>query len=334
MALAPLISSVFILVLFIIGLALFLHFVPLGLWISAIAAGVHVGIFTLIGMRLRRVPPAQIVLPLIKANKAGLDVNVNQLEAHFLAGGNVDRVIDALIAAHRAQIALPFERSAAIDLAGRNVLEAVQMSVNPKVIETPFVSAVAKNGIELKVKARVTVRANIDRLVGGAGEATIIARVGEGIVTSVGSATDHKDVLENPDHISRTVLSKGLDAGTAFEILSIDIADVDVGRNIGAELMTDQAEAEKRVAQAKAEERRAMAVAKEQEMKAYTQEMQAKVVEAQADVPKALSFALKEGRLGVMDYYNMNNILADTQMRETISKAGPAAPPSKTDDKK
>ncbi|MDR7867261.1 MAG: flotillin-like protein FloA [Sporomusaceae bacterium] len=331
---ATLVSSVFILVLFVIGLALFLHFVPLGLWISAIAAGVHVGIFTLIGMRLRRVPPAQIVLPLIKANKAGLDVNVNQLEAHFLAGGNVDRVIDALIAAHRAQIALPFERAAAIDLAGRNVLEAVQMSVNPKVIETPFVSAVAKNGIELKVKARVTVRANIDRLVGGAGEATIIARVGEGIVTSVGSAVDHKDVLENPDHISRTVLAKGLDAGTAFEILSIDIADVDVGRNIGAELMTDQAEAEKRVAQAAAEGRRAMAVAKEQEMRAFTQEMQAKVVEAQADVPKALSVALTEGRLGVMDYYNMNNILADTQMRETISKAGPAAPPIKPEEKK
>lgn len=329
-----LIFNVFILVLFVIGLALFLHFVPLGLWISAIAAGVHVGIFTLIGMRLRRVPPSQIVLPLIKANKAGLDVNVNQLEAHYLAGGNVDRVIDALIAAHRAQIALPFERAAAIDLAGRNVLEAVQMSVNPKVIETPFVSAVAKNGIELKVKARVTVRANIDRLVGGAGEATIIARVGEGIVTSVGSAVDHKDVLENPDHISRTVLAKGLDAGTAFEILSIDIADVDVGRNIGAELMTDQAEAEKRVAQAAAEGRRAMAVAKEQEMKAFTQEMQAKVTEAQAEVPKALSVALREGRLGVMDYYNMNNILADTQMRETISKAGPAVPPPKTDDKK
>lgn len=322
-----LLSSVFILVLFIIGLALFLHFVPLGLWISAIAAGVPVGIFTLIGMRLRRVPPSQIVLPLIKANKAGLDVNVNQLEAHYLAGGNVDRVIDALIAAHRAQIVLPFERSAAIDLAGRNVLEAVQMSVNPKVIETPFVSAVAKNGIELKVKARVTVRANIDRLVGGAGEATIIARVGEGIVTSVGSAVDHKDVLENPDHISQTVLHKGLDAGTAFEILSIDIADVDVGRNIGAELMTDQAEAEKRVAQAKAEERRAMAVAKEQEMKAFTQEMQAKVVEAQAEVPQALSVALREGRMGVMDYYNMNNVLADTSMRETIAKTGPAAPP-------
>lgn len=309
--------------LFIVAAAVFLHFVPLGLWISALAAGVNVGIFTLVGMRLRRVPPAQIVMPLIKANKAGLDVNVNQLEAHYLAGGDVDRVVDALIAAHRAQIPLPFERSAAIDLAGRNVLEAVQMSVNPKVIETPVVSAVAKNGIELKVKARVTVRANIDRLVGGAGEATIIARVGEGIVTTVGSSTDHKDVLENPDHISRTVLSKGLDAGTAFEILSIDIADVDVGRNIGAELMTDQAEAEKRIAQARAEERRAMAVAKEQEMKAFTQEMQAKVVEAQAEVPRALAVALKEGHMGVMDYYNMNNVLADTQMRETIAKAGP-----------
>lgn len=309
--------------LFIVAAAVFLHFVPLGLWISALAAGVNVGIFTLVGMRLRRVPPAQIVMPLIKANKAGLDVNVNQLEAHYLAGGDVDRVVDALIAAHRAQIPLPFERSAAIDLAGRNVLEAVQMSVNPKVIETPVVSAVAKNGIELKVKARVTVRANIDRLVGGAGEATVIARVGEGIVTTVGSSTDHKDVLENPDHISRTVLSKGLDAGTAFEILSIDIADIDVGRNIGAELMTDQAEAEKRIAQARAEERRAMAVAKEQEMKAFTQEMQAKVVEAQAEVPRALAVALKEGHMGVMDYYNMNNVLADTQMRETIAKTGP-----------
>jgi len=328
-------TILFPLVLFIIGLSLFLHFVPLGLWISAMAAGVNVGIFTLIGMRLRRVPPARIVLPLIKANKAGLDVNVNQLEAHFLAGGNVDRVTDALIAAQRAQIALPFERAAAIDLAGRDVLEAVQMSVNPSVIETPFVSGVAKNGIELKVKARVTVRANIDRLVGGAGEKTIIARVGEGIVTSVGGAIDHKDVLENPDHISKTVLAKGLDAGTAYEILSIDIADVDVGRNIGAQLMTDQAEAEKRVAQAKAEERRAMGVAREQEMRAYTQEMQAKVVEAQAEVPHALALALKEGRLGVMDYYNMNNILADTQMRETIAKTGPMAPqPTKPEEPK
>lgn len=305
----------------VVALSLFLNFVPLGLWISALAAGVNVGIFTLVGMRLRRVVPSKIVLPLIKANKAGIEVFVNQLEAHFLAGGNVDRVVDALIAAQRAQIPLPFERSAAIDLAGRNVLEAVQMSVNPKVIETPVVSAVAKNGIELKVKARVTVRANIDRLVGGAGESTIIARVGEGIVTAVGSSVDHKDVLANPDHISRTVLAKGLDAGTAFEILSIDIADVDVGRNIGAQLMTDQAEAEKRIAQAKAEERRTMAVAREQEMRAYTQEMQAKVVEAQAEVPHAMAVALQEGRIGVMDYYNMNNILADTQMRESIGKS-------------
>lgn len=319
---SSLIGSVFVLILAMAAVGVFLHFVPIGLWISAIAAGVHVGIFTLVGMRLRRVPPAQIVLPLIKANKAGLDVNVNQLEAHFLAGGNVDRVIDALIAAHRAEIPLPFARSAAIDLAGRDVLEAVQMSVNPKVIETPVVSAVAQNGIELKIKARVTVRANIDRLVGGAGEATIIARVGEGIVTTVGSSKDHKDVLANPDHISRTVLAKGLDAGTAFEILSIDIADVDVGRNIGAELLTDQAEADKRIAQAKAEERRAMAVAQEQEMKAYSQEMQAKVIQAQAEVPHALAMALQEGRLGVMDYYNMNNVLADTQMRDSISKAG------------
>ena len=315
-----------IIILFLIAIMTFLHFIPLGLWISALAASVDVGIFTLVGMRLRRVTPAYIVMPLIKANKAGIDVSVNQLEAHYLAGGNVDRVIDALIAAHRAQIPLPFERSAAIDLAGRDVLEAVQMSVNPKVIETPTVSAVAQNGIELKIKARVTVRANIDRLVGGAGEATILARVGEGIVTTVGSSNDHKDVLANPDHISRTVLSKGLDAGTAFEILSIDIADVDVGRNIGAELMTDQAEADKRIAQAKAEERRAMAVAHEQEMKAYTQEMSAKVVEAQAEVPRAMAIALKEGRIGVMDYYNMNNITADTKMRETISKAGPVMP--------
>lgn len=326
-------GPVFFILLFIIGVSVFLHFVPLGLWISAIAAGVRVGIVTLVGMRLRRVPPAKIVLPLIKANKAGLDINVNQLEAHYLAGGNVDRVVDALIAAHRAEIPLPFQRAAAIDLAGRDVLEAVQMSVNPKVIETPVVAAVAKNGIELKVKARVTVRANIDRLVGGAGEATVLARVGEGIITTVGSSSDHKDVLANPDHISKIVLAKGLDAGTAFEILSIDIADVDVGRNIGAELLTDQAEAEKRIAQAKAEERRAMAVASEQEMKAHTQEMQAKVVEAQAEVPHALSIALREGRIGVMDYYNMNNITADTQMRETISKSGPAVTTSPVESK-
>ncbi|MHC1746448.1 MAG: flotillin-like protein FloA [Negativicutes bacterium] len=327
MIITTMLGSFLIVFLFIVCVLVFLHFVPLGLWISAMAAGVHVGIFNLVGMRLRRVPPARIVLPLIKANKAGLDVNVNQLEAHFLAGGDVDKVVDALIAAHRAQITLPFERSAAIDLAGRNVLEAVQMSVNPKVIETPVVSAVAKNGIELKVKARVTVRANLDRLVGGAGEATVIARVGEGIITSVGLADDHKQVLANPDHISQIVLAKGLDAGTAFEILSIDIADVDVGRNIGAALLTDQAEAEKRIAQAKAEERRTMAVAREQEMKAYTQEMQAKVVESQAEVPVALAIALREGRIGVMDYYNMNNILADTQMRDTIAKSVPAAVP-------
>lgn len=319
-------ASLFTLVLVIIGVSVFLTLVPLGLWISSLAAGVYVSIITLIGMRLRRVPPAQIVLPLIKANKAGIDLNVDQLEAHFLAGGNVDRVVDALIAAQRAQIPLTFERAAAIDLAGRNVLEAVQMSVNPKVIETPVVAAVAKNGIELKVKARVTVRANIDRLVGGAGEATVIARVGEGIVTTVGSSEAHKTVLENPDHISRTVLAKGLDAGTAFEILSIDIADVDVGKNIGAELLTDQAEAEKRIAQAKAEERRAMAVAKEQEMRASVQEMRAKVVEAEAEVPKALADALRQGRMGVMDYYNMQNVMADTQMRETIAKAGPEKP--------
>jgi len=303
----------------LIGIMVFLYVVPLGLWVSALAAGVNVGIFTLVGMRLRRVNPFQIVMPLIKANKAGLDVNVNQLEAHYLAGGDVDRVVDALIAAERASIPLTFERSAAIDLAGRDVLEAVQMSVNPKVIETPIISAVAKNGIELKVRARVTVRANIDRLVGGAGEATIIARVGEGIVTTVGSSEEHTDVLENPDHISRTVLGKGLDAGTAFEILSIDIADVDVGRNIGAQLQTDQAEADKKIAQARAEERRAMAVATEQEMRAKTQDMQAKVVEAQAEVPKALAEAFRNGNLGVMDYYNMNNIIADTKMRENLA---------------
>ena len=318
-------STVFILVVGVIFAGTFLHFVPIGLWISALAADVHVGIFTLIGMRMRRVPPSKIVMPLIKANKAGLDVNVNQLEAHYLAGGNVDKVVDALIASQRAQIVLPFERSAAIDLAGRDVLEAVQMSVNPKVIETPIVSAVAKNGIELKIKARVTVRANIDRLVGGAGEPTVIARVGEGIVTTVGSSESHTDVLESPDDISKTVLGKGLDAGTAFEILSIDIADVDVGRNIGAQLQTDQAEADKRIAQAKAEERRAMAVAKEQEMKAYTQEMEAKVVEAQAEVPHAMAQALQEGKLGVMDYYNLMNLQSDTEMRNAISRAGSEA---------
>lgn len=315
-------SMLIMAILGFLALIVIFSFIPLGLWISALAAGVKVGILTLIGMRLRRVPPSKIVNPLVKAFKAGLQVTVDQLEAHYLAGGNVDRVVDALIAAERANISLPFERAAAIDLAGRNVLEAVQMSVNPKVIETPVISAVAKDGIEIKAIARVTVRANIDRLVGGAGEETIIARVGEGVVTTVGSADTHKEVLENPDMMSRTVLSKGLDAGTAFEILSIDIADVDVGRNIGATLQTDQAEADKRIAQAKAEERRAMAVAHEQEMIARVSEMRAKVVEAEAEVPRALAEAFRSGRLGVMDYYNMQNILADTQMRETIANGG------------
>ncbi|MDW7650102.1 MAG: flotillin-like protein FloA [Bacillota bacterium] len=308
--------------LIVLGLSLLLSIVPIGLWISAIAAGVKIGIVTLVGMRLRRVAPAKVVNPLIKATKAGLDLNVNKLEGHLLAGGNVDRVVNALIAAQRAGIDLGFERAAAIDLAGRDVLQAVQVSVNPRVIETPVVVAVAKNGIEVKAKARVTVRANIERLVGGAGEETIIARVGEGIVTTIGSSDTHKEVLENPDTISRTVLGKGLDAGTAFEILSIDIADVDVGKNIGAQLQTDQAEADKRIAQAKAEERRAMAVAHEQEMKARVQEMRAKVVEAEAEVPKAFALALREGNLGVMDYYNLQNVKADTQMRDSISKAG------------
>jgi len=307
----------------VIALILFFQFVPLGLWISAAAASVRVGIITLIGMRLRRVPPHKIVLPLIKATKAGLDLNINQLEAHYLAGGNVDKVVDAIIAAERAGIPLNFTRAAAIDLAGRDVLEAVQMSVSPKVIETPIVAAVAKDGIELKVKARVTVRANIERLVGGAGEATIIARVGEGIVTTIGSSESHKEVLENPDKISRTVLEKGLDAGTAFEILSIDIADVDVGANIGARLQIDQAEADRRIAQARAEQRRAMAVAREQEMKAYTQEMRAKVVEAEAEIPKAIAQAFREGKLGVFDYYHLRNIQADTSMRESFSKMTP-----------
>lgn len=312
-------SVLFLPIIIIVALLILLNFVPIGLWISALASGVQVGIINLIGMRLRRVPPAKIILPLIKAVKAGLDVSADKLEAHFLAGGNVDRVIDALIAAQRAEIGLSFERAAAIDLAGRNVLEAVQMSVNPKVIETPVVAAVAKDGIELKAKARVTVRANIDRLVGGAGEATIIARVGEGIVTTVGSAESHKEVLENPDKISQTVLNKGLDAGTAFEILSIDIADVDVGRNIGARLQMDQAEADKNIAQAKAAERRFAALALEQEMKAKVQEMRAKVVEAEVQVPLALSEALRTGNLGAMDYYQLQNLIADTRMRQTIA---------------
>lgn len=300
-------------------LILFFTFIPVGLWITASFSGVKISMSTLIGMRLRRVAPSRIVNPMIKATKAGLVLDINELEAHLLAGGNVNTLVDALIAAQRADIPLEFEQGAAIDLAGRNVLEAVQVSVNPKVIETPIIAAVSKDGIEVMAKARVTVRANIERLVGGAGEETIIARVGEGIVTTVGSSTSHKDVLENPDSISETVLAKGLDSGTAFEILSIDIADVDVGRNIGAKLQMDQAEADKRIAEAKAEERRAMAVAKEQEMVAEVQAMRAKVVQAEVEVPLALATALKEGNLGVMDYYKMKNVLADTDMRESIA---------------
>lgn len=310
-------DMVWIVILGIVALlvVLFFVFVPVGLWVSSLAANVKISIFNMIGMKLRRVKPDRIVMPLIKARKAGLDLGVNQLEAHYLAGGNVDNVVNALIASERAGIELKFEKAAAIDLAGRNVLEAVKMSVNPKVIETPNVSAVAKDGIELLVKARVTVRADLERLVGGAGEATVLARIGEGIVTTVGSAVSHKEVLENPDDISKRVLGKGLDSGTAFEILSIDIADIDVGRNIGAQLQSLQAEADKNIAQAKAEERRAMAVAKEQEMRAY-------VVEAEAEVPKAMAYALREGKLGVMDYYEMQNLKADTEMRETIGGAG------------
>lgn len=313
--------ALIVVVLIIIFLAILFSYVPVGLLIAASASGVKVSIATLVGMRLRKVVPARIVNPLIKATKAGMDLPLGKLEAHYMAGGNVDRVVNALIAARGAGIPLDFEKACTIDLAGRNVLEAVQMSVNPKVIETPVIAAVAMDGIELRAKARVTVRANIDRLVGGAGEETIIARIGEGIVTTVGSSQSHKEVLENPDSISRTVLSKGLDAGTAFEILSIDIADVDVGRNVGAQLQIDQAEADKRIAEAKAEERRAMAVAQEKENEAMVAAMRAKVIEAEAEVPLAISQAFRDGKLGVMDYYNMRNVTSDTEMRNAISKA-------------
>ncbi len=306
----PLLPILFLALVFVM---LFFYFVPVGLWITAIFSGVRVGLGTLIGMRLRKVNPGDIVRPLISATKAGLDLDVNQMEAHYLAGGNVGRVVTALISADRANIDLPWKRATAIDLAGRDVLEAVQVSVNPKVIQTPKVAAVAKDGIQVMAIARVTVRANIERLVGGAGEETIIARVGEGTVSSIGSAGSHKSVLENPDAISKLVLSRGLDAGTAYEILSIDIADVDVGRNIGAELQTDQAEADKKIAQAKAEERRAMAVANEQEMRA-------RVVEAEAQVPLALAEAFRSGRLGVMDHYRMENVQADTKMRRSLAE--------------
>lgn len=306
------IGFIIIAILLLSVISLIFRFVPVGLWITAYFSGVKVGLFTLVGMRLRRVNPHEIIRPQIKATKAGLDLSIDELEAHYLAGGNINDVIDALIASERANITLSFEKAAAIDLAGRSVFEAVQVSVNPKVIETPKIAAVAKNGIEIIAKAKVTVRANIDRLVGGAGEDTIIARVGEGIVTTVGSSELHSKVLENPDLISQTVLNKGLDAGTAFEILSIDIADVDVGRNIGAELQTDQAEADKKIAQAKAEEQRAMAIAREQEMRA-------KVTEAEAEVPLAIAEAFRSGNLGIMDYYNMKNVQADSDMRSSIS---------------
>lgn len=315
----PALALIVIAVLALIG---FFYFIPVGLWITAFFAGVRIPIFSLAGMRLRKVPPAIMVNSKITAEKAGLSVDVKQLEAHYLAGGNVQKVIAALISADKAGIELPWERATAIDLAGRDVLDAVKLSVNPRVIETPPVAAMAKNGIQVRAIAKVTVRANIDRLVGGAGESTIIARVGEGIVSTIGSSDTHKLVLENPDLISQTVLSKGLDAGTAFEILSIDIADVDVGENIGAKLASDQAEADLNVARAKAEERRAAAVAYEQEMKARVHEMRAKVVEAEAEVPLAMSQALREGKLGVMDYYNLRNVQADTMMRESISQGG------------
>ena len=315
------------------GIALFimfLWFVPLRLWVAALAAGAHVGIFTLIAMRLRRVQPKAIVEPRISAVKAGLKgIDLDKLEAHYLAGGNVQAVVNALISAMKADIKLNFDRCAAIDLAGRNVLEAVQMSVNPKVITTPKVTAMAKDGIQMSAITRITVRANIDRLVGGAGEETIVARVGEGIVSTIGSSEDHKAVLENPDAISKNVLSKGLDAGTAFEILSIDIADVDVGANIGAKLNAERAEADKQVAQAKAEGRRAMAVANAQEMAAKVEEMRAKLVEAEAMVPMAMAEALRSGNIGVMDYLNLKNIQSDTAMRKSISNVTDKDDPNK-----
>ena len=307
-----------IIVVSIILLAFILYMVPVGLWLSALFSGVRVGIGQLIGMRLRRVPPRAIVEPMISSLKAGLSLDTNQMEAHFLAGGNVGRVVQALISADRANIDLQWQRATAIDLAGRDVLDAVQVSVNPRVIQTGRISAVAKDGIELISVARVTVRANIERLVGGAGEETILARVGEGTVSAIGSAGSHKEVLENPDNISKRVLSGGLDSGTAFEILSIDIADIDVGRNIGAKLQTDQAEADKVIAQARAEQRRAAAVALEQEMSARVEEMRSRVVAAEAEIPLAMAEAFRAGNMGIMDYYRMRNVQADTSMRESL----------------
>ncbi|HLT08049.1 MAG TPA: flotillin-like protein FloA [Cyclobacteriaceae bacterium] len=317
-------NSLFILVVAFAGLVVlfvFLYFVPVNLWITAIFSNVRVGLLELVGMRIRKVPPSIIVNSLITATKAGLNLTTNDLETHYLAGGNVPAVIRALISADKANISLSFKQATAIDLAGRDVFEAVQISVNPKVINTPNVAAVAADGIQLIAKARVTVRANIAQLVGGAGEETILARVGEGIVTSIGSSTNHKVVLENPDRISKLVLERGLDSGTAFEILSIDIADIDVGSNIGAKLQIDQASADLKVAEARAEERRAMAVALEQEMKARNVEMQAKVTEAEAEVPKAIAESFRAGNLGIMDYYRMENVKSDTSMRESIANS-------------
>jgi len=317
-------NNILLLVLGVVALVVFVFVSSaLSLWMQALISGARVGLFNIVFMRFRKVPPKLIVESKIMAVKAGLALTSDELESHYLAGGNVMRVVQALIAADKANIPLNFKRAAAIDLAGRNVLEAVQMSVNPKVIETPRVAAMAKDGIQLTAITRVTVRANIDRLVGGAGEETVLARVGEGIVTTIGSAQSHKQVLENPDSISKRVLEKGLDAGTAFEILSIDIADVDVGKNIGAELETDRAEADKKIAQAKAEERRAMAIAAEQEMVARVAEMRAKVVEAEAQIPLAMAESFRSGNLGIMDYYKMKNIIADTQMRESLGTKGP-----------
>ena len=313
------IFSLFVLVMAVSFVSVIAWAVPIRLWVEAISAGVHIGIGYLVGMRLRKVSPPAVVRPLIWATKAGIPLSVNDLEAHYLAGGEVSRVVRALISADKANIELGFQQAAAIDLAGRDVFEAVQVSVNPKVINTPKVAAMAKDGIQLIAQARVTVRANINRLVGGAGEDTILARVGEGIVSSIGSANSHKEVLENPDAISKNVLAKGLDSGTAFEILSIDIADVDVGKNIGADLQTHQADADKRVAQARAEERRAMAVAQEQEMQAKVVEMRASLVKAEAEVPLALAEAFRQGHMGVMDYVRYSNIQSDTSMRKAIA---------------
>ena len=327
---AGLATLLVLVVLVFLFLVVFFRFIPIGLWIRAAASGVRISFITLFGMRFRKVDPARIVDPLITASKAGLELKINDLEAHYLSGGNVARVVNSLISADKAGIRLTFKQATAIDLAGRDVLEAVQVSVNPKVITTPKVAAMAKDGIQLLALARVTVRANVDRLVGGAGEETILARVGEGIVSTIGSATSHKAVLENPDMISKTVLAKGLDAGTAFEILSIDIADVDVGKNIGAELQTDQAEADKRIAQAKAEERRALAVAMEQEFRAEAQNQRAKLIAAEAAIPLAMAEAFRSGNLGVMDYQKYRNVEADTEMRRSIATGEQPPPPQES----